>query len=45
MAYSYEYEEKNYVMRGRIMVQTVVCKKDGCSGNEFHIVTEDNQLK
>ena len=27
------------------MVQTVVCKKDGCSGNEFHIVTEDNQLK
>ena len=27
------------------MVQTIVCKKDGCSGNEFHIVTEDNKLK
>ena len=27
------------------MVQTVVCKKDGCSGNEFYITTEDNELK
>lgn len=27
------------------MVQTIVCKKDGCSGNEFHIITEDNKLK
>lgn len=27
------------------MVRTIVCKKDGCSGNEFHIVTEDNRLK
>jgi Zn finger protein HypA/HybF involved in hydrogenase expression len=32
-------------MRGRFMVRTIVCKKDGCSGNEFHIVTEDNRLK
>ncbi|WP_026885256.1 hypothetical protein [Clostridium beijerinckii] len=27
------------------MVRTIVCKKDGCSGNEFHISTEDNKLK
>lgn len=27
------------------MIQTIVCKKDGCSGNEFRIVTEDNKLK
>ena len=27
------------------MIRTIVCKKDGCSGNEFHIVTEDNKLK
>ena len=27
------------------MVQTIVCKKDGCSGNEFYIVTENNKLK
>lgn len=27
------------------MVRTIVCKKDGCSGNEFYIVTEDNRLK
>jgi hypothetical protein len=27
------------------MVRTIVCKKDGCSGNEFYIVTEDNKLK
>lgn len=27
------------------MVRTVVCKKDGCSGNEFYITTEDNKLK
>ena len=27
------------------MIRTVVCKKDGCKGNEFYIVTEDNKLK
>ena len=27
------------------MIRTVVCKKDGCKGNEFCIVTEDNKLK
>lgn len=27
------------------MIRTVVCKKDGCSGNEFNIITEDNKLK
>lgn len=27
------------------MIRTVVCKKDGCSGNEFNIITEDNRLK
>lgn len=27
------------------MVQTVVCKKDGCSGNEFSIATEDNEIR
>jgi hypothetical protein len=27
------------------MIRTVVCKKDGCSGNEFYIITEDNKLK
>lgn len=27
------------------MIRTVVCKKDGCNGNEFYIVTEDNKLK
>jgi hypothetical protein len=27
------------------MIQTIVCKKDGCNGNEFNIVTEDNKLK
>lgn len=27
------------------MVRTVVCKKDGCNGNEFYISTEDNKLK
>lgn len=26
------------------MVRTVVCKKDGCSGNEFYITTKDNKL-
>ena len=27
------------------MIRTVVCKKDGCKGNEFYILTEDNKLK
>lgn len=27
------------------MIRTVVCKKDGCNGNKFYIVTEDNKLK
>lgn len=27
------------------MMRTVVCQKEGCSGNEFYIVTEDNKLK
>lgn len=27
------------------MIRTVVCKKDGCNGNEFYIQTEDNKLK
>ena len=27
------------------MIRTLVCKKDGCSGNEFNIITEDNKLK
>ncbi|HCW52727.1 MAG TPA: hypothetical protein DG753_03070 [Clostridium sp.] len=26
------------------MIRTVVCKKDGCSGNEFYITTKDNKL-
>lgn len=27
------------------MITTIVCKKDGCSGNEFYIASEDNKLK
>jgi hypothetical protein len=27
------------------IMRTIVCKKDGCSGNEFYIVTEDGKLK
>ena len=27
------------------MIRTVVCKRDGCSGNEFNITTEDNKIK
>ncbi|SFD47547.1 hypothetical protein [Clostridium uliginosum] len=27
------------------MIRTVVCEKDGCSGNEFYIKSEDNKLK
>ena len=27
------------------MIRTVVCEKEGCSGNEFYIETENNNLK
>lgn len=26
------------------MIRTVVCEKEGCDGNSFHIFTEDNNL-
>lgn len=27
------------------MIRTVVCEKDGCSGNEFYINSQDDKLK
>ncbi|AOR24709.1 hypothetical protein [Clostridium taeniosporum] len=27
------------------MVRTIVCEKDGCSGNEFYINSKDNKIK
>lgn len=27
------------------MITTIVCRKDGCSGNEFYIASEENKLK
>lgn len=26
------------------MIRTVVCKKEGCSGSRFHVVTDDNEI-